>query len=370
MHTNLGKYGGAEKVCYNVIRTLVGHGQDVELLTLSFNPSRYLDTMGEEFPPGVLVHSTSERAEAGPPFTIYKKHHAIVKMLREFESDLRYDFLFDTHASSPFEPAVLTGGAKNIAYVHFPEIHYNYDHAGIRRKAYLWPFKRWVEQGVEKLDLVFCNSGYTKEMIERYWGGLGIRDPVVVYPPVRLDSYWCSQPLGNRKKRVTYVGRFIPAKRHDMMKRLATDLPAYEFVSVGGLAEGEREWFDEFSRDLPKNYALKANAPEEELTRILQESRVYAHMMTGEHFGISPIEALACGCIPLVPNSGGIVEFIPEEFRWKDYWELKQKIVMYTESTEENIEWENKRKQLWARVSSLGSDRFQTEIWSRIEPLI
>jgi glycosyltransferase involved in cell wall biosynthesis len=168
---------------------------------------------------------------------------------------------------------------------------------------------------------------------------------------------------------VAYVGRFIPAKRHDIMKRLAIDLPAYEFVSVGGLEEAGRRWFEKFSRNLPKNYTLRTNVPEEELTQILQESRVYVHLRN-ESFGISPIEALASGCVPLVLNSSALVEFFPEEFRWCDYVDLRKKIVKYMESTEESIRWENRRKQLWAQVSGLGSDRFQAEMWSCLEPLV
>ena len=66
---------------------------------------------------------------------------------------------------------------------------------GFRRKAYLWLFKQWVEQGISKLDMVFCNSNYTREMIERYWKTHGVKDPIVVYPPVNLESFWCDKPL-------------------------------------------------------------------------------------------------------------------------------------------------------------------------------
>jgi len=55
--------------------------------------------------------------------------------------------------------------------------------------------------------------------------------------------------------------------------------------------------------------------------------------MEGEHFGISPIEALASGCITIVHNSGGMKEFIPEEFRWEKYEDLKEKIVKSMESS-------------------------------------
>lgn len=369
LHPDLGQQGGGVKVCYNVIRALVNHGQHVELLTQNFDPSRYCDATGEEFPSNIQTHIVNERTKVNSPFVAYKKHHVVAKMLKQFKGSLEYDFLFDTQANSPFAPLFLDSAKKNVAYVHFPDVHYNYYHSNIMKRFYLWPFKRWVEQGIAKLDVVLCNSNYTKGMIERYWGGLGIRDPILVYPPVRLSIFWCNEPLRTRRKRVVYDGRFIPSKRHDLMKRLATDLPMYEFVSLGGLTDSEEEWFDVFSRDLPKNYTLRVNQTGEEIATVLQDSRVYVHL-TRESFGIAPIEAIASGCVPIVYNSGGAIEFVPEEFRWRDYEGLRKKVMEYMESDEESIGWESRRKQLWGMISNLDNDRFQSEIWSHVEGIL
>ena len=92
--------------------------------------------------------------------------------------------------------------------------------------------------------------------------------------------------------------------------------------------------------------------------------------MEREHFGIAPIEGLASGCITLVHNSGGMKEFIPEEFRWESYDDLKEKIVRYMESTEESSNWEKKRKELWSKISVLNPEAFQNSIWSRLQTLI
>jgi glycosyltransferase involved in cell wall biosynthesis len=154
------------------------------------------------------------------------------------------------------------------------------------------------------------------------------------------------------------------------MKKLAVDLPSYEFVSVGGLIEGEKNWFSNFSENLPQNYTLKTNLPGSDLIETLQGSRVYVHLMEGEHFGIAPIEALASGCVTLVHNSGGMKEFIPEEFRWTSYDNLKDKIVNCMESTEESLGWEQKRKELWSKISVLNPETFQNSIWSHIQTLI
>jgi glycosyltransferase involved in cell wall biosynthesis len=370
VHPYLDIYGGGERVFHNVTKTLLDHGQTVEVLTFDFDPSRYLDILGEEFPKKATVHSLGPRVEAEPPFTIYKKHRIFVKLLKKVRDQLDYDYLFSTQSSPPFEAIFLNKAKKNFAYVHFPEIHFEYDRATLKRKVYLWLFKRWVEQGVTRLDLVFCNSNFIREMIERYWKKTGTKETIVIYPPVNLDDFLFEKPLYERQKRVVYVARFIPNKRHELMKKLATDFPSYEFVSVGGLLESEKDWFNKFSETMPQNYSLKTNLPRADLLKILRDSRVYVHLMEGEHFGIAPVEGLASGCVTLVHNSGGMREFIPEEFRWEKYDDLKEKILAYMESTESISSWESKRKQLWNRISVLKPEDFQRTLWSYIQTSI
>jgi len=366
VHPYLDIYGGGERVCHNVIKTLITHGQKVELLTFDFDAGRYRDIVGEGLPKDVIIHSLGKRIEVKPPFTIYKRHRNFVKLLKEYKNGLDYDYLFSTQSSSPFEPVFLNKAKKNIAYVHFPEIHYDYAKGTLKRKLYLWLFKHWVEQGIDKLDRVFCNSIYTQEAIQKYWKSHGVKDPIVVYPAVNLEKFWCDKPLSQRRKRVIYVARFIPVKRHEIMKRLAGDLPDYEFVSVGGLIQSEKRWFDHFKENLPLNYSLKSNLPGPELLEIIQDSRIYVHLMEGEHFGIAPVEGLASGCVTVVHNSGGMKEFIPDEYRWEKYNDLKEKITRYMEGKDESASWEIKRHQLWTRISVLTPETFQNKIWSQI----
>jgi glycosyltransferase involved in cell wall biosynthesis len=370
VHPYIDIYGGGERVCHHVIKSLVAHGQNVELLTFDFEADRYREIVGEEFPKQVIIHSLGKRIEVKPTFTIYKRHRHLVKLLKEYRNQLEYDYLFSTQSSAPFEPVFLNKAKKNIAYVHFPEIDYDYAHGSMKRKVYLWLFNRWVGQGVGKLDMVFCNSNYTKENIERYWSTKGVKAPIVVYPPVNLDAFWSSKPLAERSKRVIYVARFIPVKRHEILKKLASELPNYEFVSVGGLIEAEKDWFNRFSENLPKNYTLKTNLPGADLLELLHDSRIYVHLMEGEHFGIAPVEGLASGCVTLVHNSGGMKEFIPEEFRWNSYDDLKQKIVNCMEPQKENADWEIQRKTLWNKIAALNPENFQNSIWSHVQTLM
>ena len=369
VHPYLDIYGGGERVCHNVIKTLLANGQRVHLLTFDFDPDKYHDIVGEDLSKEVVIHSLGKRIEVKPPFTIYKRRRNFVRLLKKYRNGLEYDYLFSTQSSSPFEPVFLNKAKKSIAYVHFPEIHYDYANGKLRRKLYLWLFKKWVEQGIVKIDLILCNSNYTKDAITRYWKKQSLKDPVVVYPPVNLSRFWCNRPLSLRKKRVVYVARFIPAKRHEIMKRLASDIPDCEFISIGGLIDEEDSWFEKFKENLPSNYTLKTNLPENQLLAILQDSRIYVHLMEGEHFGIAPVEGLASGCLTLVHDSGGMQEFIPAEFRWNNYFDLKDKIVNLIDRVDKDSYWEDKREQLWRNISVLSPENFQNKVWTIIQPI-
>jgi glycosyltransferase involved in cell wall biosynthesis len=50
--------------------------------------------------------------------------------------------------------------------------------------------------------------------------------------------------------------------------------------------------------------------------------------MIGEHFGMSVLEAMAAGLIPVVPNEGGLIEFVPQEYQFNTI-EQAAEIIMY-----------------------------------------
>jgi hypothetical protein len=71
--------------------------------------------------------------------------------------------------------------------------------------------------------------------------------------------------------------------------------------------------------------------------------------------------------VTLVHNSGGMREFIPQEYRWESYEDLKAKIGTAIESSNT---WELKRPQLWSKIETLTPWNFQENIWSIIQSLM
>jgi glycosyltransferase involved in cell wall biosynthesis len=371
IHPNLDIYGGGERVCHHIIKTLVANNQEVELLTFDFDEKHYSEIMGEKLPSEITVHTLGKRAsiEAKPPLSMYKRRQNIIKLLRKYKATAEYEYTFSTQTMSAFETTLFDKAKKNIAYVHFPEIPYVYEHSKRRKRMYHWLYKKLLERYIGKLDLVFVNSNYTKSMTEKYWCKVGIKEPIVVYPPVE-EPFWLNRPLNERVNRVVYVGRFIPQKRHEILKRIATSFPKLMFVSAGLLRDTEQGWFGNFSKDLPANYSVKPNLAEAELIKLLQESTIYCHLMEGEHFGIAPMEALAAGCITLVHNSGGAGDFIPEEYRWNTIDDLKEKIAKISDITSFTSEWNKKRMSLQNKISVLKPRSFEEQIWTNVANLM
>ena len=75
-----------------------------------------------------------------------------------------------------------------------------------------------------------------------------------------------------------------------------------------------------------RNIVFLPNIPEKYKIKILSRAKIYLHPTKKEHFGISIIEAMASGLIPIVHKSGG---------PWEDILEKKQGLYGYTY---ENVE--------------------------------
>ena len=95
----------ARRVCHHVLKSLLEHGEQVELLTFDFDPVRYAQIMGEKLPEGIVVHSLGKRIDVKPPFTVYKRRSRIIKLTKKIK-DLDYDFAFSTQTLTAFESAL------------------------------------------------------------------------------------------------------------------------------------------------------------------------------------------------------------------------------------------------------------------------
>jgi glycosyltransferase involved in cell wall biosynthesis len=100
----------------------------------------------------------------------------------------------------------------------------------------------------------------------------------------------------------------------------------------------------------------------EKLLGILRTSKVFLHPARGEHFGVSIAEAMAAGCIPLVHNTGGPREFVPERWRFNESKEAAQKIERAI------LEWSpNKAEEIICLAQAFSEARFSAKFLETFE---
>ena len=67
------------------------------------------------------------------------------------------------------------------------------------------------------------------------------------------------------------------------------------------------------------NVHLIADASEEERNNLLTSAAFFIHSLREEPFGITTVQGIGAGCIPIVHNSGGQKEVVPyEELRYEN----------------------------------------------------
>lgn len=194
----------------------------------------------------------------------------------------------------------------------------------------------WGRKKLNSWKVAIYNSQFTKELIEKTWNLKG----EVLYPPVAVEEF---KPL-KKEKIILSVGRFVSfskVKKHEVMidvfKEMEQDgLKGWSLHLAGGL-EGDKKYLEELKL-MAKGAAIffHPDINFEKLQDLYGHASIYWHAMgfgesdpqRKEHFGITTVEAMAAGCVPIIINLGGqpeIVEDGKSGFLWSTTEELKEK---------------------------------------------
>lgn len=228
-----------------------------------------------------------------------------------------YDWIFYLTDGSIF----LSTAKKSV--IHFQVPFQNISPKGI-----------WGQIKLQTWNKAIYNSHFTQGFIERDWNIKG----EVVYPPVEVANL---KPL-NKKKYILSVGRFssfLKFKKHEVMiqnfREISEQVTGWS-LHLAGSIEGDPLYIKELERlaqGLPVFF--HTNIPYSDLVKLYGESSIYWHAAgfeeedpsKMEHFGITTVEAMAAGCVPVVINKGGQPEIIENGFSgylWDTVTEWKE----------------------------------------------
>lgn len=219
-----------------------------------------------------------------------------------------FDLVVST-SSCVAKGAIPPPGALHVSYVHSP-MRYVWDRyddyfargrAGVLTRAAMrfWrePLRRWDRRTAARVHRFLANSRFVAERIRRYYD----REAEVLSPPVDCATF---RPTGEKPgPDWLVVSAFAPYKRVDVAIR-AAQIAGVPLVVVGKGPEEAR------LRELAgTNVRFTGWVPDEELVRLY--SRCRGFLFPGvEDFGITPLEAMACGRPVVAFGEGGALETV------------------------------------------------------------
>lgn len=214
-------------------------------------------------------------------------------------------------SSHAFAKGVLTTAEQlHISYIHSPmryawDLHFQYlrDYGldtGIKGHLARWVFHRlrmWDRQTANNVDLFLANSDHVRQRIWRTYR----RPARVLYPPVKVEKFGLQHEKDNY---YVSVSRLVSYKRMDLIVEAFRAMPGRKLVVIG---DGPQ--MRSLQAHRPPNVTLMGWQTDEVVRQYLANARAFV-FAAHEDFGISPVEAQACGTPVIAYGAGGSVETV------------------------------------------------------------
>ena len=302
-------FGGGERYVLTVAEYLLKNSHSVDILgAQNFNTAQVkdrfdLDLTGARFCPDIFFNNTG--------------------LLSRLWKTTKYNLIF--FLSDGSVPLLL--GRKNILHFQVP-----FNFSG--QKNYLNKIK------LQAISEVVCNSQFTKKFIDKTYG----IESKVIYPPVDIEKFRAQK----KENIILSVGRFFSLsnpKKQDVLIGLFKSLSEksksnWKLILAGGVEENSKTFVEDLKlMSGSHNIEFITDANFKEIKDLYGRAKIYWHAAgfgedlenspeKAEHFGITTVEAMAAGCVPVVFGAGGQLEIISENkdgFFWTDNVELIKK---------------------------------------------
>ena len=332
VHISLNPRGGSERLAVAVIQALSKIGIDIDLTTFEEpNVSKLENAYGE------VATSAIKKI----------KTITIIDSIGKAEINKHYDLTINTHGDMLPYFLPYFSKSNSITYCHFPLAKYLIDSKDPEYSRFLkgrtLSTINYANPSTKYFDLasiayanmlrsstVISNSEFSRRVISKAFG----IDSIVLSPPVDVDLFrkaaLFSSRSNDRKDAILVISRFHPTKKIENAIRLAKLLKQYKVgngMKIVGNVPPRRYGYYFYLKHLVDHFDLadyvtfEVNVSFSRLLNLMQESKVYFHSLLGEPFGISTVEAMSAGLIPVVPNIGGHTEFVPLKYQFRTFGE-------------------------------------------------
>jgi glycosyltransferase involved in cell wall biosynthesis len=185
----------------------------------------------------------------------------------------------------------------------FPEIQ---PKQGVQWRIYSRLFSMFLKVLGDSAGAIVANSRFTQAVIEKYVR----KRALVVNPPVNSRKIESHGVPGHRKNTIVTISRFRSAKGLAIIPQIAVFLKDCEFVLIGTVDSGSESCLKELSEEIERlqvrdRVHIFKNKPYNFTLKVLSTAKVFLHTQSTEAFGMSVVESMAAGCVPVVPRAGG-----------------------------------------------------------------
>lgn len=200
----------------------------------------------------------------------------------------------------------------HICYCHTPmryawDLYEDYSNDSHTIKSFFYRLlvkyiRNWDFRSADNVDFFIANSENVRQRIINNYK----RDAVVIYPPVRVDLFGLNER--HRENYYLCVSRFVPYKKIDVIIKAFRHLPDQQLILIGeGYGAGK---IKDLLKEL-KNVSWLGYKNDEELINYMQNAKACI-FAAKEDFGITCVEAQACGTPVIALNEGGYKETVIE----------------------------------------------------------
>jgi alpha-1,2-mannosyltransferase len=359
IHGDFNPCGGAERLSLTTMQALLERGIDFDLTTLkSPDITKLENSYGKNL---VSVMNNIKKINVINIIEELRKQQQ-QQQVKDHE-DYNYDITINTNgdAAPYYHPSFSKDNV--ITYCHFPSTKYHIESENIeylktdlgmtersnnfseindhkyinnpknyktilqfsRRKEY-FEILKYGYWNLMKNSTVITNSEFSRREIVN---ALGLDNIYVLSPPIDIETFRNVALMTNEDDEtndiILVISRIAPHKKIENAIKLAKILKDNNIGKgmkiVGNLYYYFFDFYSEIKQmvldlGLTDYITFEINASLEKLLSIIRQSRVYFHPMIGEHFGMAVLEAMAAGLIPVVPNQGGVTEFVPQKYQF------------------------------------------------------
>ncbi|MBE3059884.1 glycosyltransferase family 4 protein [Klebsiella pneumoniae] len=247
----------------------------------------------------------------------YQKYLPLMPMAVEQLDVSKHDIvLSSSHAVSK---GVITGPDQlHICYIHSP-IRYAWDlqhqylrEAGLNNgtkgliaKWLLHKIRLWDYRTANGVDHFIANSHFIARRINKVYG----RKSDVIYPPVDVERFsLCEQ----KEDYYFTASRMVPYKKMDLIVEAFSRMPDKKLIVIGDGSE-----MIKIKAKATKNIEILGYQPNSVMEQHMKKAKAFV-FAAEEDFGITPVEAQACGTPVIAFGKGGALETISNAFSSSD----------------------------------------------------